>query len=83
MSIPRVILPVLPAHFSAVGMLMTDIRHDYVQTHARSMADADFAAIRQICDTFIKEGKALLSAEGVKAAQQEIRLSMDTRSVGQ
>ena len=83
LSIPRVILPILPAHFSAVGMLMTDIRHDYVQTHARSMAEADFTALRHICDTFIKEGKALLSSEGVEPAQQTIQLSLDIRYVGQ
>ncbi len=83
LSIPRVILPILPAHFSAVGMLMTDIRHDYVQTHARSMADADFAAIRQICDAFTKEGKALLASEGIQPAQQQIQLSFDIRYVGQ
>jgi N-methylhydantoinase A len=83
LSIPRVILPILPAHFSAVGMLMTDLRHDYVQTHARAMAEADFVAIRRICDTFIAEGKALLTAEGIEPAQQEVRLSMDIRYVGQ
>jgi N-methylhydantoinase A len=83
LSIPRVILPILPAHFSAVGMLMTDIRHDYVQTHARSMADADFIALRGICDAFIKEGKALLSSEGIPSPAQDIRLSMDIRYVGQ
>jgi N-methylhydantoinase A len=83
LSIPRVILPVLPAHFSAVGMLMTDIRHDYVQTHARPLADTDFEAIRQICDSFIDEGKKLLASEGVAQAQQEVRLSMDIRYVGQ
>jgi N-methylhydantoinase A len=83
LSIPRVILPILPAHFSAVGMLMTDIRHDYVQTHARSMAEADFNAIRQICDGFLKDGKALLATEGIQPAQQHIQLSIDIRYVGQ
>lgn len=83
LSIPRVILPVLPAHFSAVGMLMTDLRHDYVQTHARTMADADFAAIRQIGDTFATEGAALLSSEGIAPEQQKISLSLDIRYVGQ
>jgi len=83
LSIPRVILPVLPAHFSAVGMLMTDIRHDYVQTHPRAIAEADFAAIRHICDAFLAAGTALLTAEGVAPAQQEIRLSLDIRYVGQ
>ena len=83
LSIPRVILPVLPAHFSAVGMLMTDIRHDYVQTHARSMAEADFAAIRQICETFTTQGCALLASEGIAAPQQKMQLSLDIRYVGQ
>lgn len=83
LSIPRVILPVLPAHFSAVGMLMTDIRHDYVRTFARAMADADFTAIQEICCVFEAEGKTLLASEGVAPAQQDIRLSMDIRYVGQ
>jgi len=62
---------------------MTDIRHDYVQTHARSMADADFAALQHICDSFIMEGKALLASEGIAPAQQKIQLSLDIRYVGQ
>ena len=33
LHIPTVIIPVLPSHFSAFGMLMSDIRHDYVRTH--------------------------------------------------
>ena len=33
LSIPTVIVPRLPAIFSAVGMLMADLRHDYVRTH--------------------------------------------------
>jgi N-methylhydantoinase A len=83
LSIPRVVLPVLPAHFSAVGMLMTDIRHDYVQTHARSLEEAEFGAIRQICDNFVADGTALLAAEGVEPERREVRLSMDIRYVGQ
>jgi N-methylhydantoinase A len=74
---------VLPAHFSAVGMLMTDIRHDYVQTHARPLAEADFAAIRAICENFVEQGMTLLAAEGVAQADREVRLSMDIRYVGQ
>ncbi len=83
LSIPRVIMPVLPAHFSAVGMLMTDIRHDYVQTNARSLAEADFNTIRQIAGNFTKEGKALLTSEGVAEKDQEIGLTLDIRYVGQ
>jgi N-methylhydantoinase A len=32
LHIPRVIVPRFPGHFSALGMLLTDLRHDLVQT---------------------------------------------------
>jgi N-methylhydantoinase A len=33
LNIPKVIVPLFPAHFSALGMLMTDVKHDYVRTY--------------------------------------------------
>jgi N-methylhydantoinase A/oxoprolinase/acetone carboxylase beta subunit len=36
LSVPRVIIPPMPAHFSAFGMLLADLKHDYVQTFVRS-----------------------------------------------
>jgi N-methylhydantoinase A len=32
LTIHTVIIPLVPAHFSALGMLMDDFRRDYVQT---------------------------------------------------
>jgi N-methylhydantoinase A len=83
LSIPKVIMPVLPAHFSAVGMLMTDIRHDYVRTHSYSLQELDFAGLGAIFDEFAAEGHALLTSEGVPAGRQEMRLSLDMRYIGQ
>jgi N-methylhydantoinase A len=83
LSIPKVIMPVLPAHFSAVGMLMTDIRHDYVRTHPYPLEDLNFAVLRSIFEEFTAEGHALLSAEGVAAERQDMRLSLDMRYIGQ
>lgn len=83
LSIPKVIIPVLPAHCSATGMLMTDLRHDYVRTHPAQLQEADFTAIRAICDEFRREGDMLLEQEAIPAAQRDMRRSLDLRYVGQ
>ena len=33
LHIPKVIVPLFPSHFSALGMLLADERHDYVRTY--------------------------------------------------
>ncbi len=42
--IPTVVIPQFPSHFSALGMLMTDERHDFIRTYYSELAEADFAA---------------------------------------
>ena len=37
--------PALPGHFSALGMLLADLRHDYVRTYYRRLAEIDFAEL--------------------------------------
>jgi N-methylhydantoinase A len=83
LSIPKVIIPVLPAHCSAVGMLMTDIRHDYVRTHPMKVAEADFSGLVGIFDEFEAEGIRVLETESVTPDASEIRRSLDVRYVGQ
>jgi N-methylhydantoinase A len=83
LSIPRVVIPVLPALCSAVGMLMTDLRHDYVRTFPSDLAAPDFAGIREVADGFIRTGAELLSAEGIDASQHDMHLSLDVRYTGQ
>src|SRR5262249_9137110 len=70
-------------HCSATGMLMTDLRHDYVRTHHRQLQDADFAAIRAICAEFEREADTLLAREGIAPDKREMRRSLDMRFVGQ
>jgi N-methylhydantoinase A len=83
LGIPKVIVPVLPAHGSALGMLMTDIRHDYVSTQTFPLKTLDFGKIRAVFDEFRAAGLRALEEEGVAPAQQEVRLSFDLRYVGQ
>ncbi len=48
LHIPTVIVPNFPGQFSAAGMLMADLRHDYVRTYYTSLDQADFEQLRGI-----------------------------------
>jgi N-methylhydantoinase A len=83
LGVPRVIVPILPAHFSAVGMLTADLRHDYVRTYYAELGEARFddmaVAFRDLTD----EAEATLSNEGVESAAMSFQRSIDMRYVGQ
>jgi N-methylhydantoinase A len=83
LHIPTVIIPNLPAHFSALGMLMADVRHDYVRTYYRPLADSDFAQLLEIYANLAESGTASLIAAGVAEDQRSAIWWMDLRYVGQ
>jgi len=81
--IPLVILPRLPGHFSALGMLLTDLRHDYVQTRYERLERADLSKIQDILDSLKKEARETLAGEGVGFANMTFQCILDMRYVGQ
>jgi N-methylhydantoinase A len=83
LHIPQVIIPNLPAHFSALGMLMSDVRHDYVRTYYRTLLDSDFEELVRIYNELIATGEATLTQEGVDESARSYQRSMDLRYVGQ
>jgi N-methylhydantoinase A len=83
LDIPTVIIPVLPAHFSAVGMLASDIRHDYVRTHYSPLAQVDFGQLAGIFQELVEEGVKVLAGEGVPAGAMSFQRYLDLRYEGQ
>ena len=79
LHIPTVIIPRFPAHFSAVGMLMADERHDFTRTFYAPLKEADFKAIKKVYDELVVESKKLMSP-GKKVDHQVL---FDLRYVGQ
>jgi N-methylhydantoinase A len=79
LHIPTVIVPVFPSHFSALGMLMADERHDFSRTYYAELAEADFAALSGIVAQ-MQERAAKLLASGREVAYQ---ILFDLRYVGQ
>ena len=83
LHIPVVIIPNLPAHFSALGMLMSDIRHDYVRTYYKPLVDSDFGEVTAILTELgVLGSQALEDADVPDNARSEIWW-MDLRYVGQ
>src|SRR5260370_24269025 len=48
LHIPKVIVPLFPSHFSALGMLLADERHDFICTHYADLPTVDFSALVKI-----------------------------------
>ena len=83
LGIPTVIVPPGPANFSAFGMLMVDVVHDFAQTYVTSMVDLDVAQVNQLFATLRAEGEAALAADGFAMDQRTFKPSAELRYVGQ
>ncbi|MFH1488709.1 MAG: hydantoinase/oxoprolinase family protein, partial [Pseudomonadota bacterium] len=83
LHIPAVIVPNYPGQFSALGMLMADIQHDYVRTYYRPLARADFKIIKAVSDELLEIGKKTLAGEKVPAEAMVFQHYLDIRYKGQ
>jgi N-methylhydantoinase A len=79
----RILIPPRPGAFSALGLLCTDVVHDYIRSELRPLADAtaDHAedVFRQLEDT----ARAELGAEGMRPADARFIRELDLRYTGQ
>jgi N-methylhydantoinase A len=83
LAIPEVIVPPLPGVFSAVGMLIADLRHDYVRTYYTAIDEADFTEIDKISRELSEQGRTALRAEGVHDDAIRVERALELRYVGQ
>jgi N-methylhydantoinase A len=77
--IPTVIVPLFPSHFSALGMLLADERHDFTRTVYSDLASADFSALVKVHDEMVADAKAGLR----HGKQARFQIALDLRYMGQ
>jgi N-methylhydantoinase A len=77
--IPTVIVPLFPSHFSALGMLLADERHDFIRTFYCDLAGADFAALIAAHGEMVADAKASLR----HARDASFAIHLDLRYLGQ
>jgi N-methylhydantoinase A len=83
LSIGRVIIPQSPGHFSALGMLLADIRRDFVQTVFERLDDVTMPSLEAQFQGLEKEGQAALEDSGVPADSIVFERAIDMRYTGQ
>jgi len=83
LNIPKVVIPQMPGNFSAVGMLVADLRHDYLRSFLTNVKKADIAHMIQCFHEFEEQGTATLLSEGAHKDTIKHALSLDMRYVGQ
>jgi N-methylhydantoinase A len=79
LHIPTVVIPLFPAHFSALGMLLADERHDLVRTYYADLQTADLTDVAAVYDDMLREGRTQMRA-GQRFEQQ---YQVDVRYAGQ
>jgi N-methylhydantoinase A len=80
---PVLIVPRESSIFCAVGMLMSDLKHNFVRTYAVRLQDPNLGVFHRLFQEMREEGERLLIAEGVERNEIECRYSLDLRYVNQ
>lgn len=83
LGLPRVLVPARPGITNALGCVVADLRHDFVNTLNQPVASLDTEKVRAVFDAHIAEGKALIAQEAVRPEEIRISHSADMQFVGQ
>ena len=79
LGISTVIIPRDASIFTAAGVILSDLRHDFMQTHFAVLSEADVDALRAIFAHLETRGREALAAEGIAPADQSFEYSFDLR----
>ena len=79
----RIRVPPRPGAFSALGLLCTDVVHDYIRSELRPLAEIDAEHAEDIFRQLEGKARAELAAEGMDAAAASFVRELDLRYTGQ
>src|SRR5258706_6367268 len=83
LGIPSVLVPLTPGVHSALGLLMSDVKHDYVRSKLVGLYDFDLTEVNQKTNQLIERAKADLNSEGFTEVEIKIEPYLDLRYAGQ
>jgi N-methylhydantoinase A len=79
LDLPLLIVPRESSIFCAAGMLMSDLRHDFVRSCVARLDGAEWPRIERLVDEMIAEGHAHLARERIAEAERRFVLHLDCR----
>jgi N-methylhydantoinase A len=85
LEIPRILIPKESSIFCAAGMLLSDLKHDFVRTYHAifSREEMDVSRLLSLIEELNREGETVLSRENIPPERRTYRYSLDLRYVGQ
>jgi N-methylhydantoinase A len=83
LGMTRVLVPPMPANFSAFGLLVADLRRDFVRTRVTATAGQPIGDVRVVLSDLAEEGRRELEAAGFGTDRQRFEASLDMRYLGQ
>jgi N-methylhydantoinase A len=82
-GIRKVIVPRAPGHFSAFGMLFSDLRYDFVRTWFIALDALDFGAFEAVYGELERDGRDAVAASSIVPKGVVVRRALDMRYIGQ
>jgi N-methylhydantoinase A len=83
LGIPEVIVPPGQGAFSALGMLMADVQHDYSRTNLQALSDLDVQTANELFAGMEEEAAVTLAGEGFAAKTMQFHRVVSVRYSGQ
>ncbi len=83
LEIPTVLVPMSPGTTSAMGLLVTDLKHDYSTTLIQRADRLDVEMVNRLYHEMEERGKKALLAEGMEHSSIGFERQVDMRYVGQ
>ncbi len=80
---PWVLVPEAPGVFSALGLLVADIRHDFVRSHVGRVDEVDREVLARLYGELEALGAAALEEDGIEPGRRALQRTADLRYVGQ
>ena len=83
LGLPQVIVPPGAANFSAFGMLMVDVVHDFAQTFVSGIDSLQLEAVNRIRELLVQEAGEALDADGIDPRNRRLEPFAEMRYTGQ
>jgi N-methylhydantoinase A len=83
LGLGRILVPFSPGHFSAFGMLFSDLRHDYVRSVFEPLAACSWSRIDALFDEMESMGRAAIASSSSPPERIVTERAADMRYVGQ
>ncbi len=83
LGVPRVLVPARPGITNAIGCVVADLRHDFVQTLNRPVDELAAGQLASVFATQAAEGARLIGKESVEIRDLRHLYSVDMQFVGQ